>query len=159
MQRGCVRVRDIHGYLSHTVFLDKPANSLGSLQRAGNIDRIAVFVFHDFAGNRITLAFRATFFAYVESNGVGTTGGSGIQIVVHRDEEVTGTDGGGTALGHFFCELARTEIGFPFSAGNTLFQCLVLALTAVGQVAAFGFESGVFVAEHRNVEFLAHLLG
>ena len=155
MQRGLTDAGDVHRNLCDAVLLDEPADGLRTLQRAGDHHGIAVGILDNLAGDGIAFALRTALFAHVESDGIGTAGGSGVEVVVHSDEEVAGTDGAGTTLGHTFGELVGTEVGLPLLGDNTLLQGFVFTLTAVGEVATFRLESGIFVAEDGDGKLLA----
>ena len=84
--QGCdVDVGDIHRHLGDAIFVDIPADGLGTFQSAGNHNGVTLSVFHRFADNRIPFSTWAAFLAYVEGDGVGAAGGGSVEIEVDGD--------------------------------------------------------------------------
>ena len=61
MEWGSVDVSYVHGYLGYAVFLNEPADSLASLESAGNHHGLSVY------------CHRTTFFAYLKCDGIRLT--------------------------------------------------------------------------------------
>ena len=84
MERRNVDVCNVHRHLSYAIFVDIPAEGLGTFQRAG--------------------LWRTAFLSHIEGNGIGNVRVGSIEVEVHGDEEVTGTNDGAASTGHAFIE-------------------------------------------------------
>ena len=159
MERRNGNIGDIHRNLGDLVLVDEPADRLGSLQRTGLHDGLAVLVLQGFAYGRIAFAYRTALFAHVERDGVGATRRSGVQVVVHGDQEVACTYGGGTRACYALVEGTVAEIGSFAFVIHLLGQRLVLTGTAYGQVAALRRKGSRLVAIGRHMQLVGDALG
>ena len=159
VQRRDGDVRDVHRHLGDAVLLDEPADRLRRLQRAGLHDRLAVLVLEGLAHGRTALAHGTALLTHVERNGVGAARGGGVEVVVHGDQEVAGTDGRSARAGHTLVERAGTEVGRLLLARHAFGQRLIFALAADGQVAALRREGRSLVAVGRHAQLAGDALG
>ena len=161
MQRRDVDVGHVHRHLRDAVFVDVPSDGLGALQRSGLHDGVSVLVFLGFTGDGMALAHGTPFLTHVEGDGIGAARGSGVQVVVHGDEEVARTDGRtARALPAFLRSLARRhEVGLLAGCFQPLGQTLILSLTADSKVLPLGGEGGSLVAIAGDACLLGHSLG
>ncbi len=151
-------VGDVHRNLSYAVFLNKPADSLGAFESAGNHDGVAVGVFHGFSGNFAAFALWTAFFAHVESYGVGAACGGGVEVVVDGHKEIAGAYLCGSGVCHVVVPCVGAEVGFPLFGAEARRERLVFAGAAVGEVAAFGHLSGLLVAVDGDIQLRADAL-
>ena len=159
VERRNGNIGDIHRNLGDLVLVDEPADRLGSLQRTGLHDGLAVLVLQGFAYGRIAFAYRTALFAHVERDGVGATRRSGVQVVVHGDQEVACTYGGGTRACYALVEGTVAEIGSFAFVIHLLGQRLVLTGTTYGQVAALRRKGSRLVAIGRHMQLVGDALG
>ena len=159
MQGSHIDVGDVHRHLCNLVFVDIPANGLGTLERAGLHDGLAVLVFLGLAGDGVAFAHGAAFLAHIKCDGVGAAGRGSIEVEVGCDEEVAGAHSGATGACNALVERLGTEVGLLALGHEFLGDGLVLALAAHGQVAALGSECGSLVAVGGNLKFSRDALG
>ena len=158
MDGSDVDIGHIHGYLSNTIFLYIPADSLAALQGTGNPDHIAVLILHHLSGDRVALSLLAALLADVEGHGVGTAGGGGVEVIVDGHEEIPGAHCSSTCTCGKVVDNGRTEIGL-LPVGESLGQALVLACAAYGQIPACLGIGSALIAEYRDSQLLAYPLG
>ena len=156
--RGHLDGGDVHRHLCDAVVLDIPADGLGALEGTGNHDGLAVLILHRLAAGLAAFALGTALLADIKSNGVGTTGAGGVEVVVDGHQKIAGTHLGGTGLRHMRVPLVGAEVGLPLLGTQTGAQALILASAAVGQVAALGKEGGVLVCIDGNVQLVADAL-
>ena len=131
-----VDVREIEGNLGDAVLLDEPADAFDALEFSGDPDVLALCVLDDGTSEGIAFACLATFFAYIEGDGVGAAGRGGVEVDVVADEKVSRTDRGRAGPG---IELGRPEVGVPLRFLQFLGQALVFPRPDSGQVATAGW--------------------
>ena len=156
VQRSLVDIGDVHRHLCDAIFLDKPADGLGALQGAGQHDDVALLVALGLAGDGIALTLRTSFFAHVKCDGVGTSGRSGIQIIVHGDEEVACADSCTSCTGHTLVVRTCAKVGSLVLVAHLVGQGLIFACTAHGKVLALRFQGSSLIAIARNGQFVGN---
>ena len=154
MQRCSLDIGDVHRYLSYLVLFDIPTNCLTALQCAGDKYLLTVFVEHYLTCDGVAFAFRTTFFAYIESNGIGTACRCSIEVIVYGNQEISCTASGSTCLSYSVVENFRSEVGV-IALFETFFQSFVFASATNGKVFAFGFDSRRLVGKYGYSELVA----
>ena len=148
-------IGDVHRHLGYAVFVDEPSDGLCPFQGSGNHQCLPGFVLEGFARQFSSLALRAPFLADIERNGVGPTGGCGIEIEVYGNQEIAGSYCGRSRAGYAVIEGAVAEVrslGGPHAFGKSL----VFSFAAYGEILAFGSESRSLVCVDWYVEFFGH---
>ena len=139
MQRGDIDVRHVHRHLRNAVFLYIPAYRLRLGQRAG--DALAASFAH-FAGDVVGSLCRLSF-----------------EVPVHGNQEVAGTHHRTARAGNALVEGTRPIVGLQVGIGQFLGQSLVLASTAIGQVAEGRTQGRSLVAIAGNACLTRQTLG
>ena len=153
-----IDIGNVHGHLGYSILLDVPAYGLAALQCSGNPDRIAICILHHLAGDGITFPLLASFLTHVESHGVGTAGGCGVEIVVYGYKEIPCPHCGSSCTGGVVIDHCRSEIGFD-PVLKSLGQTLILAAAAYRQIPAFLCVGCILIAEYGDTELLAYPFG
>ncbi len=126
-------------------------------RRLGNHNGVAVLVFYLFSCHLAAFTHGATLFAHVESDGVGTAGRGGVEVIVHGNEEVAGSYCCGMPV-----RATPSSNGRLPKSGLSLRPSfrggLIFAGTAHGEVFAFGGECGSLIAIGRDAKFVSHSL-
>ena len=159
VQRRDVDVGDVHRHLCDAILIDEPSYGLGLLQRTGNHDGVALGILHGLAHDGVALAAGTSFLPHVEGDGVGPTGGGGVQVEVHGDKEVAGAHHGASRTGDVVVVGTAAEIGLLAGCGEFLGDALILAGAAYGQVAPLLGVGGGLVAIARYAQFVGNALG
>ena len=144
MQGSGVYVRDVHGHLRDAVFVYVPAYGLGALERAG----------YPALSGRVLAAL----LAHVKSHGVGAARGGGVQVEVHRYQEVPGPHVGGAGLGHGLVPGAA-KVRLAGRVGHFFRKRLVFSLPAHGQVPALRRKCRSFIAVAGDAQLLPQPFG
>ena len=156
MKRYCSSISDVERKLGNAVFLYVPTNSFHTFQQTGRVNGVSFGIFYYFSGQRISFTLDATFLTNIESDAVCPAGGSGVQIDIIGNQQISGTDCYGTGFSHSFIKFSGAKIGFPFRICKFFWQSLIFTCTTSCQVAAFFFGTGKFVEITRNAEFITN---
>ena len=154
MERSCVHVRNVHGYLGDTVFLDVPADCLAALKCSRNPNGLSAVVLENLSGEAASLSCRTAFLSDIECDCHCTACGCGVQVEVDRDKEVTCSDIGSASLGNCLIVLARAEIRFPLRVIDLFRQSLIFACAAYCEIFSLRLVGCRLVAVARNSEFV-----
>ena len=93
------QVHEVHRDLRDAVLLDEPPDRLHRLERAGAHHRVPCGVLDLLPGEGVPLTLGTPDLAHVEGDGVGATGGGGIEVHVECHQKVARPDDRGAALG------------------------------------------------------------
>ena len=159
MEWGGVDVGDVHRHLCDAVFVDVPAYGFRLLQCAGNHDGVAVGIAHGLPGDGVSFAARTSFLTHVESDGIGTACGGGVEVEVHGDEEVACTHHGASGAGDVVVEGTAAEVGLLAGCGEFLGYRLILSCAADGEVASLLGKGGCLIAIAGDAQFVGNALG
>ncbi len=136
-----------------TVFVDVPSDGFDGLTFAGLAEWLAVFVPQDFTIDRVALSFYAALFTHIESDGVGSANGSGVEVDVVRDEKISDSDGRHAC---FRVEFGGAVIRFPPGIFELLRHAFVFSATDGSEIFARCCAGGMFVQENRDFEFITY---
>ena len=156
VNRSLRNIGHIHRYLRNTILFDKPSDGLTTLECTGNPNLFTVFVSYHLTRDRITLAFFSSFFAYVKGDGIGTTGGGSVEIVVDCHKDIACSNHRTAGVCYPVIEYCRTKIGFPIGILKFICNALIFAGTTICKVAPFRTECSILVTIYRDSEFITH---
>ena len=142
--------------MCYAILLDEPSDGFHRFQTSRRVNLVALGVFHNFSGYGMAFAQHPAAFAHIVSNGIGTSGGSGVEIDVEGHQKISGPHGRCTRTG---IKGGWSEIGLPTWIGEPLRQSFIFTRTTSGQVFSFGNECSTFVAKHRNGKLFADTFG
>ena len=154
MKRSGVHIGNVHRYLSNTVFLDEPADSLAAFKCSRDPDGFSVLIFEDLACRVSAFSCLTSFFTYIESDSGGSTGRCGIQVKVDSDKEISCSDIGSTRLGHCFIVYARAEIRFACRIRNFLRESLIFTCSTNSKVLSSRGKCCCLIAVACYTEFI-----
>ena len=149
---------DIHRHLSDTIFLDKPTDGLGAFQCTRLHDDVAVGITLRSTCNGVALTDGASLLTDIEGNGIGPTGGGGIEVIVNSNEEVAGSNHRTSGTSHILVERASAKVGSLLRVGDALGNTLVLTPATDGQVLALRLEGRSLVAIAGNTQLRSNAL-
>ena len=158
MQRGDIDVRDVHGHLRYPVFVYIPADGLASFESARYHHRLAVCVFHYLAGYRVAFSFRTAFLPHIECHGIGPACGSGVQVEVHRYQEVPCPHIGGSASGCPSGEFSRAEVRSLVRVGHLFRKSLIFTGPAHCKIFPFRLVCSRLIAVAWDLQFIINAL-
>ena len=97
---------------------------------------------------------RTTFLANVESNRIGTTCRSGVEIVVDSNQEVAGANSRTACTCHTFIESTGTEIGLFTWRSEFVGKRFILSFATNSQVLTLWLQRRSLVTIARNVQLV-----
>ena len=158
MKRSCIYVCYVHRYLCDAVLVYEPADCLAALQRARNHHGVAVLVLDDLACDRIAFSLRASLLAYVERYCIGAAGRCRVEVVVHGNEEVAGSDVSGSCLRSTFGVMSRAEVWLTLRVAHLLRKSFVFTCAAYGKILSLRLLRSRFIAVAWHLKFAENAL-
>ena len=146
MQRSHIDIRDVHRHLCDAVFIDKPADGFCSLQSTGLHNDLTVLIQFLLSCNRISLTYRSALLPDIKCDGIGTTGGSTVQVIVHCNKEVACTDSSTTGTCHLLVKRTCSEIRSLFLVVHSFCKSFILSLSAYCKILSFRLQSCCLIA-------------
>ena len=104
-----------------------------------------MFIFHNFPCRRISFTLHTSTFANIESNGIGTTSRSCIEIEIHSNQEISGSHCSTSCLSSTLSPYLTSKIGHFIRITKTWFQAFVFAFTASSKFFTFRMNRSVFI--------------
>ena len=136
-----------------------PAYCLAALECARNHHGIALCILYDLARQRIALPLRAALLPNVKGNGVGASGGGGVQVEIDSNQEVPGADIDGSALRDGVIVLLRSEVRMSGRIRHFLGEGFIFAGAADRKILALRLERRRFITITRNPLLLGNSFG
>lgn len=159
MKRSDGHVGYVHRHLCNAIFIYIPTDSFGPLECTGLHDCFPIGVLERLAGNFAAFTYGTSFLTHIERDGVGATRGGRVEVIIYRNQKITGSDSGSAgACGVIVKRTVAHVSAFAFVT-QLVGKRLILSGTAHGKILALGNKSGCLITVNRDMQLVGHAPG